>query len=138
MSLSLDANVHPFAWKFRKSVDWDLLETPFCCSTGLYPQGLELTPRILKAYLIGIFGQNIHQEYSSPTLSMCKTSNKHGQRKTLTSAVSDSSPEAAMRFTGPAAHMMAFTMSMRLSALRNLLSEKSSSRRHASMQAAVF
>lgn len=42
-----------------------------------------------------------------------------------------------MRCTGPAAHMTAFTSSIRLSARRNLLSANSSSRRHASMQAAV-
>ena len=52
--------------------------------------------------------------------------------------MSDSSPEAAMRFTGPADHIIAFTISMRLSALKNLLSENSSSRRQASTQAAVF
>ena len=43
-----------------------------------------------------------------------------------------------MRLTGPAAHMMALTSSIRLSARRNLLSANSSSRRQASMQAAVF
>jgi len=53
-------------------------------------------------------------------------------------AVSDSSPDEATRLIGPDAHMMAFTSSCRLSALRNLLSAKMSSTRQALMHETVL
>jgi hypothetical protein len=53
-------------------------------------------------------------------------------------AVSDSSPDEATRLIGPEAHMMAFTSSCRLSALRNLLSAKMSSTRQALMHETVL
>lgn len=55
----------------------------------------------------------------------------------VTSAVSEGSPEAAMRMMGPEAHMMALTSSTRLSALRNLVSANSSFSRHCSTHSTV-
>ncbi len=84
------------------------------------------------------------------TVSSCKNPTPHDlycqqqQRQSghgvaeNTCAVSDSSPDEATRLMGPEAHMIAFTSSCRLSALRNLLSAKMSSTRQALMHETVL
>ena len=74
--------------------------------------------------------------YQREVAAVCKHAQSCESKPTC--AVSDSSPEEATRLMGPEAHMMAFTSSCKLSALRNLLSAKMSSTRQALMQDTVL